>query len=84
MASDFSPVNRGLSQMLLGPSLQRDSLEVHPKRVRGVFPFCILGLFTIKSSGEGCVWLEGASKQGAVTVPSFGEGQRGKEWGSGA
>lgn len=81
MASDSSPGNRGLSQMLLRSPLNRYSLEVYPKRVQGVFPFCILGLFTIKSSGEGCVWLKDASRK-LLPVPSFGEGQRGKEWGA--
>lgn len=55
MASDSSPVNRSLSQMLPRSPLHRYSLEVHPKRAQDVSPFCILGLFTIKSSVEGCV-----------------------------
>lgn len=81
MASDLSPVNRGLSQVLPRSPLHRNSLEVDPKRVQGVFPFCILGLFTVKSSGEGCVWLEGGSGK-LLPVPSFGEGQKGNEWGA--
>lgn len=64
--------------MLPRSSLHRYSLEVYPKRVQDVSPFCILGLFTIKSSGEGCVQLEDASRK-LLPVPSFGDGQRGSE-----
>lgn len=78
MASDPSPVNRSLSQMLPRSPLHRYSLEVHPKRVQAVSPFCILGLFTIKSSGEGMCVAEDASRK-LLPVPSFGEGQRGSE-----